>query len=77
MMKKEVKLETIFIDMDGVLVDFIKGVSEMIGKPLTADAKGHTEYDERKQELTDKRTAFSCPRQRSHHFELLLLYIII
>ena len=32
--------------MDGVLVDFIKGVSEMIGKPLTVDDKGHAEYDE-------------------------------
>ena len=31
----ESKVKTIFIDMDGVLVDFIKGVSEMIGKPLT------------------------------------------
>tara|TARA_S200000501_G_scaffold298730_1_gene285315 strand:- start:408 stop:962 length:555 start_codon:yes stop_codon:yes gene_type:complete len=67
MMKKEVKLETIFIDMDGVLVDFIKGVSEMIGKPLTADAKGHTEYDERKQELTDKRLFRNLPPMVDYH----------
>ena len=53
--------------MDGVLVDFIKGVSEMIGKPLTADNKGHTEYDERKQELTDKRCFRKLPPMVDYH----------
>lgn len=63
----ESKVKTIFIDMDGVLVDFIKGVSEMIGKPLTADDKGHTEYDERKQELTDKRLFRNLPPMVDYH----------
>ena len=43
-MENKVKnVKRIFIDMDGVLVDFIKGVSEMIGKPLTSDDTGHTQ----------------------------------
>ena len=45
----------IFIDMDGVLCDFHQGVSEMLGRPLTSDDFGHSEYDERKEELTNKR----------------------
>ena len=61
------RVKRIFIDMDGVLVDFIKGVSEMIGKPLTADVKGHSEYDERKQELTDKRLFRSLPPMVDYH----------
>ena len=35
----------IFIDMDGVLVDFHAGVSDMLGRPLTSDDFGHSEYD--------------------------------
>lgn len=61
------RVKRIFIDMDGVLVDFIKGVSEMIGKPLTADDAGHTEYDERKQELTDKRLFRNLPPMVDYH----------
>jgi hypothetical protein len=50
------KVKRIFLDMDGVLADFLKGVEspEYIGHPLTNDAKGHTEYDDRKEELTNK-----------------------
>ena len=54
-MKKEVKnVERIFVDMDGVVADFL-GCSEMMAKPLTSDDAGHTEYDLRKEELTNKR----------------------
>ena len=42
-MKNNVK--RIFIDMDGVLADFLRGVEkpEYIGHPLTKDDAGHTE----------------------------------
>ena len=67
-MENKVKnVKRIFIDMDGVLVDFIKGVSEMIGKPLTSDDTGHTEYDQRKQELTDKRLFRNLPPMVDYH----------
>ena len=33
-MKNNVVPKNIFIDMDGVLVDFEKGISELIGHPL-------------------------------------------
>ena len=48
------KVKRIFVDMDGVVADFLTGCSEMMGKPLTSDDKGHTEYDLRKEELTNK-----------------------
>lgn len=55
MIDKNVK--RIFIDMDGVLADFLRGVEqpEYIGHPLTNDDAGHNEYDLRKEELTNKR----------------------
>ena len=57
------KVTRIFVDMDGVLADFLKGVEspEYIGHPLTNDAKGHTEYDDRKEELTNKRLCAKRP----------------
>ena len=55
-MEKEMKnVKRIFVDMDGVVADFLAGCSEMMGKPLTSDDAGHTEYDLRKEELTNKR----------------------
>jgi len=52
---KEKNVKRIFVDMDGVVADFLQGCSDMMGKPLTSDDAGHTEYDLRKEELTNKR----------------------
>ena len=58
-MKKE--LNYIFVDMDGVLCDFLRGCESYLGHPLTNDDKGHTEYDLRKEELTNKRLFANLP----------------
>ena len=55
------KVKRIFVDMDGVLCDFLRGCETYLGHPLTNDDKGHTEYDLRKQELTDKRLFANLP----------------
>ena len=47
--------------MDGVLTDFQLGVEEMIGMRLTSDDVGHSEYDKRKEELTNKRLFRNLP----------------
>ena len=57
----------IFIDMDGVLVDFLVGVGDMLGRPLTSDDYGHSEYDERKEELTNKRLFAKLPPMVDYH----------
>ena len=58
-MNKNIKY--IFVDMDGVLADFLKGCEEYIGHPITNDDKGHTQYDLRKEELTNKRLFANLP----------------
>ena len=57
------KVSRIFIDMDGVLADFLKGVEmpEYLGEPLTSDAEGRTTYDNKKEELTNKRLFANLP----------------
>jgi len=57
----------IFIDMDGVLCDFAAGCGEMLGRPLTSDDFGHSEYDERKEELTNKRLFAKLPPMVDYH----------
>ena len=66
-MENKVVPKNIFIDMDGVLVDFQKGISELIGHPLGSDNYGHSEYDRRKQELTDKRCFRKLPPMVDYH----------
>ena len=52
-MNKEIK--RIFLDMDGVLADFNLGVETLTGTPFPNTDQGHNDYDERKEELTNKR----------------------
>ena len=70
MMKGKVK--RIFIDMDGVLADFLRGVEmpQYLGEPLTNDAEGHSTYDERKEELTNKRLFANLPPVSYTHLTL-------
>ena len=58
-MSKNIKY--IFVDMDGVLADFLKGCEEYIGHPITNDDKAHPQYDLRKEELTNKRLFANLP----------------
>ena len=58
---KDKNVKRIFVDMDGVVADFLAGCSEMMGKPLTSDDAGHTEYDLRKEELNNKRLFANLP----------------
>jgi len=57
--KKPIKY--IFVDMDGVLADFLTGCEKYIGHPMTNDDKGHSQYDLRKEELTNKRMFANLP----------------
>jgi len=61
------KVKRIFVDMDGVLADFIQGCSQMIGEPLTPDSEGHKVYDLRKLELTNKRLFRNLPPMVDMH----------
>ncbi len=49
------KVKRIFIDMDGVLADFNTGVETLTGREFPNTDQGHNDYDERKEELTNKR----------------------
>ena len=59
MENKEIK--RIFVDMDGVLADFNTGVETLTGTPFPNTDQGHNDYDERKEELTNKRLFRSLP----------------
>ena len=59
MENKEIK--RIFVDMDGVLADFNTGVKTLTGTPFPNTDQGHNDYDERKEELTNKRLFRSLP----------------
>ena len=48
------KIKRIFLDMDGVLADFEKGVSELLGVDISNNEQGHYVYDDNKEELTAK-----------------------
>ena len=61
MNEKSKGIKYIFVDMDGVLADFLKGCEAMIGHPMTNDDKGHSDYDARKEELTNKRLFANLP----------------
>ena len=58
---KGTKVKRIFLDMDGVLTDFLLGVEDLIGMKMTNDDAGHSEYDRRKEELTNKRIFRNLP----------------
>ena len=63
-MKEEGKImkpTRIFVDMDGVVADFIAGTSLLLGQPITPDDAGHKLYDARKEELTNKRLFGNLP----------------
>ena len=59
MENKEIK--RIFVDMDGVLADFNTGVETLTGTPFPNTDQGHNDYDERKEELTNKRLFRNLP----------------
>ena len=61
MIENKETINYIFVDMDGVLTDFLKGCESYLGHPLTNDEKGHTDYDNRKEELTNKRLFANLP----------------
>lgn len=48
------EVRRIFLDMDGVLADFEKGVSKELGVDITNNEQGHYIYDDNKAELTAK-----------------------
>jgi phosphoglycolate phosphatase-like HAD superfamily hydrolase len=48
-------IKRIFVDMDGVLADFNTGVETLTGREFPNTDQGHNDYDERKEELTNKR----------------------
>ena len=64
-MNKEIK--RIFLDMDGVLADFNTGVETLTGTPFPNTLQGHNDYDERKEELTNKRLFRHLPIMEDMH----------
>lgn len=54
-------IKRIFVDMDGVLADFNTGVETLTGREFPNTDAGHNDYDERKEELTNKRLFRNLP----------------
>ena len=54
-------IKRIFVDMDGVLADFNTGVENLTGREFPNTDAGHNDYDERKEELTNKRLFRNLP----------------
>jgi 5'(3')-deoxyribonucleotidase len=48
-------LKVIYLDMDGVLADFKKGVAKMLSVVIENDHQGHLAYDAQKEKLTSQR----------------------
>ena len=55
------EIKRIFVDMDGVLADFNTGVETLTGREFPNTDAGHNDYDERKEELTNKRLFRNLP----------------
>jgi 5'(3')-deoxyribonucleotidase len=62
-----VRVKRIFLDMDGVLADFNVGVENLTGTPFPNTLQGHNDYDERKEELTNKRLFRHLPPMPDMH----------
>ena len=61
------RIKRIFLDMDGVLADFNLGVETLTGTHFPNTDQGHNDYDDRKEELTNKRLFRHLPIMKDMH----------